>query len=147
MLTSHPLSQYSFSCFFFPPEQLLEINSSMHAYSEVWYCLTLCNPMDYSRPDSSVHGIFQARILDWIAISSSRRSSRPRDQTQDPKNPRTTSPVSPALTGRFFIIEPPRKPSPKSSHPSLFVGGQREQNIPIKLRWHLETGKQTGSSI
>ena len=34
-------------------------------------CLTLCNPMDYSQPDSSVHGIFQARILEWVAISFS----------------------------------------------------------------------------
>ena len=38
-------------------------------------CLTLCNPMDYSLPDSSVHGILQLRILEWVAISSSRESS------------------------------------------------------------------------
>ena len=37
--------------------------------------LTLCNPMDCSPPGSSVHGIFQARILEWVAISSSRGSS------------------------------------------------------------------------
>ena len=43
-------------------------------------CLTLCNPMDCSPPDSSVHGIFQARILVWVAISFSRRSSWPRDR-------------------------------------------------------------------
>ena len=42
---------------------------------------TLCNPVDSSPPGSSVHGIFQARILEWVAISSSRGSSRPRDQT------------------------------------------------------------------
>ena len=41
---------------------------------------TLCNPMDYSLPGSSVHGVFQARILEWVAISS-RASSQPRDQT------------------------------------------------------------------
>ena len=35
-------------------------------------CLTLCDPKDYSPPDSSVHGILQARILEWVAISSSR---------------------------------------------------------------------------
>ena len=35
-------------------------------------CLTLCHPMDYSRPGSSVHGILQARILEWVAISFSR---------------------------------------------------------------------------
>ena len=45
-------------------------------------CTTLCDPMDCSLPGSSVHGIFQARILEWVAISFSRRSSQPRDQTQ-----------------------------------------------------------------
>ena len=42
----------------------------------------LCNPMDYSLPGSSVHSIFQARILEWVAIPFSRASSRPRDLTQ-----------------------------------------------------------------
>ena len=42
-------------------------------------CPTLCDPMAYSLPGSSVHGIFQARVLEWVAISFSRRSSRPRD--------------------------------------------------------------------
>ena len=45
-------------------------------------CLTLCNPMDCSPPGSSVHGILQARILEWVAISFSRGSSQPRDRTQ-----------------------------------------------------------------
>ena len=45
-------------------------------------CLTLCNPMDNSLPGSAIHGIFQARILEWAAISFSRGSSRLRDQTQ-----------------------------------------------------------------
>ena len=43
-------------------------------------CPTLCNPMDYILPDSSVHGILQARILDWVAVPSSRGSSQLRDQ-------------------------------------------------------------------
>ena len=43
-------------------------------------CQTLCDPMDCSSPGSSVHGILQARILEWVAISSSRGSSRLRDQ-------------------------------------------------------------------
>ena len=42
-------------------------------------CLTLCDPMDCSLPGSSVHGILQARILEWVAISFSRGSSQPRD--------------------------------------------------------------------
>ena len=45
-------------------------------------CPTLCNLMDCSLPGSSVHGIFQARTLEWVAISFSRRSSQPRDWTQ-----------------------------------------------------------------
>ena len=44
--------------------------------------LTLCDPMDCSPPGSSVHGIFQARILEWVAISFSKESSWPRDWTQ-----------------------------------------------------------------
>ena len=43
---------------------------------------TLCNPVDCSPPGSSVHGILQARILEWVAISFSRGSSQPRDRTQ-----------------------------------------------------------------
>ena len=64
-------------------------------------CLTLCNPMDYSPPGSSVHGIFQARIR--VAISFSRGSSRPGIEP--------TSPASSALAGRFFTTAPPGKPS------------------------------------
>ena len=42
-------------------------------------CPTLCDPMDCSLPDSSVHGIFPARLLEWVAIPSSRLSSQLRD--------------------------------------------------------------------
>ena len=61
--------------------------------------LTLCDPMDCSLPGSLVHGILQARILEWVAISSSRGSSRPRDQTG----------VF-CLAGGFFTTEPPGRP-------------------------------------
>ena len=44
-------------------------------------CPTLCDPMDCSLPSSSVHGIFQAIVLEWIAISFSKGSFQPRDQT------------------------------------------------------------------
>ena len=44
-------------------------------------CLTFCNPMDCSPPGSPVYGISQARILEWVALSSFRGSSQPRDQT------------------------------------------------------------------
>ena len=42
---------------------------------------TLCDPKDCSPPGSSVHGILQARILEWLAVPFSRGASRPRDQT------------------------------------------------------------------
>ena len=42
---------------------------------------TVCDTMDYSLPGSSVHGVLQARIQEWVAIPFSRDSSQPRDQT------------------------------------------------------------------
>ena len=65
-----PILLYSFYHFFF--QLTLEVKS----LSRVW----LCNPMDCSLPGSSVHGIFQARVLEWVAISFSRGSSQPRDR-------------------------------------------------------------------
>ena len=44
-------------------------------------CPTLCNPMNWGSPGSSILGILQARILEWVAISFSRGTSQPRDQT------------------------------------------------------------------
>jgi len=65
-------------------------------------CLTLCDCMDCSLAGFSVHGISQARILEWVAISSSKGSSQSGIET-----------TSPALAGRFFFLttEPPGKPS------------------------------------
>ena len=54
-------------------------------------CLTLCDPMDCSLPGSSVHGVLQARILEWVAMPSSKGSSQPRNRTY----------VS-STAGRFF---------------------------------------------
>ena len=45
-------------------------------------CPTLCDPMDCSLQGSSIHGVFQGRVLEWVAISFSRGSSWPRDQTR-----------------------------------------------------------------
>ena len=53
-------------------------NKVMCVCSVTQLCSTLCDPVDCSAPGSSVHGIFQARTLEWVAISSSRRSSCPR---------------------------------------------------------------------
>ena len=55
----------------------------LHKWSEAAQsCPTLCDPTDCSLPGSSVHGIFQAIVLEWIAISFSRGSSWPRDWTR-----------------------------------------------------------------
>ena len=61
-------------------------------------CPTLCDPMDWSLPGSSIRGIFQARILEWSAISFSRGSSQPRDRTW----------VS-HTAGRLFTVSATRK--------------------------------------
>ena len=61
-------------------------------------CWTLCNPMNCSLPGFSVHGILQARILQWVAISSSRGSSQSRDWTW----------LS-CISGGFFTIWAPRE--------------------------------------
>ena len=61
-------------------------------------CPTLCDPMGCSPAGSSIHGIFQARILECVAISFSRGSYRPRDQTR-----------SPALQADALPSEPPGK--------------------------------------
>ena len=53
-----------------------------HSSEVAQSCPILCDPMDWSLPGSSIHGIFQARVLEWVAISFSRGSSQPRDRTQ-----------------------------------------------------------------
>ena len=59
-------------------------------------CLTLCDHMDCSSPGFSVHGILQARILEWVAIASSRRSSQPMDQTW-------VSCIAGKFSGEFYV--------------------------------------------
>ena len=86
-----------FFFFFF----IFSLQASLH-WSEVkWSCSVVsdsffCNPIDCSLPGFSVYGIFQARILDWVAISFSRRSSQPRDWTR----------VS-CIVGRCFTVWDP----------------------------------------
>ena len=61
-------------------------------------CPTLCDPMDCSLPCSTVHGIFQARVLEWVAIAFSRGSSQPEDQTRVSR-----------IVGRCFTIRATRE--------------------------------------
>ena len=80
-----------------PPNQrwlhACSVIQSCPTWSVAQSCLTLCDPMDCSPPGSSVHGILQARRLEWVAISSSRGSSQPWGWTS----------VS-CVAGRFFTI-------------------------------------------
>ena len=74
-------------------------------------CPTLCNLMDISLPGSSVHGIFSARIQEWVAISSSRESSQPRD--------RTCIYWVTCTAGRLLTAEPQGKPLLPRLMPSI----------------------------
>ena len=74
----------------------------LSVYLATQQCLTLCNILDCSQPGSPVHGILQAKILEWIAISYSRVLTDPGIEP--------TSLGSPALAGGFFTTEPPGKP-------------------------------------
>ena len=79
---------------------LKELDCGSWKWSEVAQsCPTLCNPMDCGPPGSSVRGLLQARMLEWVAISFSRGSPWPRDWTG-----------SPALQADALLSEPPGKP-------------------------------------
>ena len=78
---------------------LILLYGRKHLSEAAQLCLTLCNPVDCSLPVSSIYGLFQARILEWVAISFSRRSCRPRDQIQ----------VS-FIAGRLFTVWATREP-------------------------------------
>ena len=92
-------------------------------------CLTLCEPID-----STVHGILQARILQWVAFPFSRGSSQPRDPTQ----------VS-HIAGGFFTSEPPGKPQGESrGRPLSTSHGSDEINYPRAER--MKTGNNSAAS-
>ena len=80
--------------------QYLLLTTMSYDCSVAKSCQLFCELMDCSLPGSSVHSIFQARILGWVAISSSRGSSQPGDRTQ-----------TFCLAGGFFTSEPPGKPN------------------------------------
>ena len=85
------------------PDGSASKESTCHMQYSICICAQsyppLCDPMDCGPPGSSIRGILQARILEWVAMPSSRGSSQPRDQIQ--------SLVSPALAGRFFTTTAP----------------------------------------
>ena len=93
MTTGKTIALTRQTCFGKVMSLLFNMLSAAAAAKSHQSCPTLCDPIDGSSTGSSVPGILQARILEWVAILSSRGSSRPRDQTQ----------VS-YLAGRFFTI-------------------------------------------
>ena len=99
-------------------------------------CLTLCNPMDFCSPaGSSVHGILQARILQWVAISFSRGSSWPRDQT-----------LVSRIAGKFFTIWPISEASQKNLRG--YIKQRCEHWPPGSLgQWFLKDGNKPGGGL
>ena len=87
------------------------------AFHSFQSCLILCNPVDCSLPGFSVNGILQARILEWVAISSSRDLPKPGVEPTSP------SPESPALQADCLPTEQPGKPlSPWIHYNCCFIG-------------------------
>ena len=90
------------------PQQETVVGGGALGGNQVCYCLvaksvpTLCNPLDCSLPGSSIRGTFPGKILEWVAICSSRGSSRPGIELM--------SSGCPALAGRFFTTGPLGKP-------------------------------------
>ena len=95
------LSQYSPNPFHLYSQTYLHTPVSLVAQ----WCLTLCSPLYCRPPGSSVHGILQARVLEWVAISS------------DPG----IEPTSSALAGRFFTTEPPGKAKDLTKTPLIII--------------------------
>ena len=84
----------------------------MPACLVVQSCPTLSDPMDCSSPGSSVHGILQARVLEWGAMPSPRGSSQPRDQT---------GVCSVSCIGRWIHYPPSSRGTPKVGSRYLFI--------------------------
>ena len=92
---------YTHQCCWPPWEQTGLWEKAAAPVGSVWLvaqsCPTLCDPMDCSPPGSSVHGILQARVLEWIAIPFSSGSSQPRDQNKSPTLQVDSSPSEPPV--------------------------------------------------
>ena len=108
------LSSFTFIKRLFSSSSCSAIRKKEKKESEVAQsCPTLCDPMDCTLPGSSIHGIFQARILEWIAISFPRRSSQPRGWTQ-----------ASCIVGRYFTVWGTRE---------VFLVNKAEVNVFLKL--------------
>ena len=107
------------------PYLLSEVEWSEIAQS----CPTLCDPMDYSLPGSSVHGIFQVRVLEWGAISFSRGSSQPRDQTRVSR-----------IVGRCFTVWAIREAHRNEKTSSLLWGNGKTLLINMRNSINMKAG-------
>ena len=97
------------------------------------FCLTLCDPMDCSPPSFSVHGISQARTLEWVDVSFFR--ALPDSGIK---------PMSPALAGGFFTAKPPGKPKKyKAKTNSLQTRNALIRNCnTLELFWNLSNNNE-----
>ena len=98
-------------------EVLNQVRNRYRRHVKVKSCPTLCDPVDCSLPGSSIHGILQARILEWVDISS----------PGDLPNPET-EPGSPALEANALTSEPPGKP----------IEGSKNQFSPLPCGYKLD---------
>ena len=82
IIKTSPISGFSHSFTFRSPHvSSFSLKFKLRCAKSLQLCLTLSDAVDHSPPGSSIHEILQARILEWVAISFSRESSRPRDRT------------------------------------------------------------------
>ena len=83
-------------------------------------CPTLCDPMDCSPPGSSIHGILQARILEWVAMLFSRGSSQPRNQIQVSR-----------IVGAFFTVWASREAQDSNAKAWVCINEQTLNTFPV----------------
>ena len=98
-------------------------------------CPTLCDPMDCSPPGFSVHGILQARILEWIATPFSRGTSQPSNQN-----------LVSYMAGKFFTVWATGKSSMLCSCYLRAIPGSYHQLLAHSMSWVRAVGKGVGSS-
>ena len=117
-------------------------------------CPTLCDPIDCNPPDSSVHGIFQAGILEWVAISFSRGSSRPRDWNCISALQKCSLPLSHLGIQAFTHSSPHTwltllqlpQPSSLSPHCDAFPCSlQGMEPLPVRIIPHIQHSAPTAS--
>ena len=116
------------------PFTRLLISVYMHAQS-LYSCLNLCDSMDCSPPSSAVHGILQATILEWVAMSSSRGSSQSKNRSHPS--------LSPALEADSFTTEPSLSATAFSSELMGQGSYYRSYTLNSKSVWRMQSNSVT----